>query len=243
MNIAIVTARGGSSRLAGKHTMRVGPKQYRLIEYPLRAALDAGRVDAVYLATDSAELGDIAQGLGARLLRLPPGLCGDGGTQAASLCWAVGKLDVDSQSPIKNIVTLLGNTVMIEPEDIDLALDTLDMRPEATSVMSVWQAEDDHPMRAMELSYDGFLAPYNPASTSDVSNVQTYSPAYYHDQGLWAFRKECAYEQSGPPPWTWCGKRCLALTRPWFVGRDVDVKADLEIAEWYLQRKETGNGR
>lgn len=234
MNVAIVTARADSQRLPGKHMRLVGGR--RLIEWPLRAALDAQQVDEVYLATDSATISEAAIDLGARCLQLPPGLCGNQGTQAASLCWAVGTLDVQLQSPrrLENVVALLGNTVMVSAADVDAALSMLRLHPEADSVMSVWRAEDDHPNRALARGADGFLVNYQGLNERS-SNVQGYSEAYYQDQGVWAFRKENAYLSDGPSPWWWMGRKCLPLEREWWVGRDVDVEADVAMAELWLQ--------
>ncbi|MDH3746350.1 MAG: hypothetical protein OES47_14725, partial [Acidobacteriota bacterium] len=102
------------------------------------------------------------------------------------------------------------------------------------SVMTVWEAADDHPLRALEIQ-DGLLRPYG--GDRDVSTErQSYPPAYYYDQGVWAFRKECVDRRDGPNPWWWMGRRCHPIVRTWVTGRDVHTRFDLAIAEWWLSR-------
>jgi len=237
MNIAVITARGGSTRCPGKHTAVIGGK--KLIEWPLDAALNAKTIGwrNVWLATDDVELIGIADRKGAQVLQLTPGLCSDTASQADALRWAVTTLDGQLRE-VENVVGLLGNTAMIDSTAIDDALTLLDLRPEIDSVMTVWKAEDDHPFRAMKVNEEGFLRSVL-ADAPEISNVQVYPDVFYHDQGLWAFRKDCIYAQEGPPPWTWCGRKCVPIVRPWCVGRDVDVAADLGVQEDWLRRMQS----
>jgi len=231
MNAAVITARAGSKRLADKHTRRIH-KRY-LIEYPLIAAARAARVDRVFLATDSGRLMDIGDTHGAEPLRLPPELTTDTATQAQALDWAVRRIYTEYGADI--YTALLGNTVMIHSAAIDESLTVLADRPEVDSVMTVWQAEDDHPYRALVLDDQGYLTNLLPDSP-DSSNVQRYPTVYYHDQGLWTFRKETLFARQGPPPWTWVGRRCVPIVRPWWAGRDIDVPFDLDIARYWVNR-------
>lgn len=236
MNVAIITARAGSKRIPDKNVMPIRGRP--LITYPIRAALDAKRIDRTYVATDGDLIADIAKRLGCRIIRLPAELTTDVAQQGDSLRFAVKYVDTPRETPdgdLKNVVALLGNTVMVDGTLIDVALEILDSEPDFDSVMSVWPAEDDHPMRAFKLDAQGYLQPYDgPRAVS--TNSQTYPRAYFHDQGLWAFRRRCAYILGTLSPWTWMGSRCAAIVRPWIAGRDVDEPLDVEIAEWWLDR-------
>ena len=48
-------------------------------------------------------------------------------------------------------MVLLGNTVMIDSEIIDKCLEELKNDQSLDSVMTVWEAADDHPYRALEI--------------------------------------------------------------------------------------------
>lgn len=234
---AVVTARGGSKRLPNKHAADVGGKP--LLSYPVRAAVSAQSVDIAVLATDDDDLADIARDHGARIVySLPPAHCADDSTQAEALAWTVSRLDPDLPG-VEIVVCLLGNTVMVDADLIDRAVGVLDATLEATSVLSVWRAEDDHPNRALVIE-DGWLVARE--ASPAYSDTGRYDPVYYHDQGVWVCRKENFYRLDGPRPWTWAGPRPRALVRPWWAGRDVDDAFDLALARAWaagLYREET----
>jgi len=141
------------------------------------------------------------------------------------------------EEDLENVVLLLGNTVMIDGELIDAALDILHSRPDLDSVMTVWEAADDHPLRSLEI-VDGLLRPYGGTNRQVSTERQSYPKAYYYDQGIWAFRKECVQRRDGPNPWWWMGKRCLPIVRPWVAGRDIHTFLDMAISEWWLQNED-----
>ena len=118
---------------------------------------------------------------------------------------------------------------------IDQSLEHLDARPDLDSVMSVWEAADDHPLRALAIE-DGLLRSYEERDPEISTNRQSYPRAYYYDQGVWTFRKQCVGERAGPAPWWWMGRRCLPIVRTWVTGRDVHTLQDAAIAAWWLSR-------
>lgn len=61
--LAIIPARGGSRRIPRKNVRRFCGKP--IIEYSIRAAIDAGGFDEVMVSTDDAEIAEIARGAGA----------------------------------------------------------------------------------------------------------------------------------------------------------------------------------
>jgi N-acylneuraminate cytidylyltransferase len=128
------------------------------------------------------------------------------------------------------VVLLLGNTVMIDGELIDRGLQIVEERADLDSVITVWQAADDHPLRSPQIK-DGLLQPHGDEDRQVSTERQSYPEAYYYDQGIWAFRKECVQRRDGPNPWWWMGKRCYAIVRNWVTGRDIHTMLDVSIAE------------
>lgn len=63
MNIAIIPARGGSKRIPGKNSRNFLGKP--LIAYSIETALRSGLFDKVIVSTDSSEIKDISESLGA----------------------------------------------------------------------------------------------------------------------------------------------------------------------------------
>lgn len=233
MNIAIITARAGSKSIKNKNVYPVHGKP--MIAYPIEAAQAARRIEKVYVSTDGDEIARVAEKLGCEIIRRPEALAGDHVNHGDVIKHAVESVDTPR---LRNVVVLLGNTVMIDAELIDEGLRLLDERPDIDSVMSVWEAADDHPMRALEI-HDGVLRPYGDPNRSVSTERQSYPPAYYYDQGIWAFRKECVQKREGPNPWWWMGKRSLPIIRPWVTGRDIHSHLDIELAAWWLERAKT----
>jgi len=134
---------------------------------------------------------------------------------------------------LKNVVLLLGNTVMLDGELIDSSLEILETRTDLDSVMTVWEAADDHPLRSLQIK-DGLIKPYGDENRQVSTERQSYPKAYYYDQGIWAFRKACVQYRGGPNPWWWMGERCYPIVRNWVTGRDIHTLLDVSIAEWWL---------
>ncbi|MCI0344356.1 MAG: NTP transferase domain-containing protein, partial [Chloroflexi bacterium] len=232
MNAAIVTARAGSKSIQDKNVLPVRGRP--LVAYPVQAALDAARVGAVYVSTDGDSIAEAAAALGATVIWRPAELSGDHVNHGEVIRHAVGWVDARS-AELANVVLLLGNTVMVDGELIDSCLALLDERPDLDSAMTVWEAADDHPLRALEIA-DGLLRPYGDPERRVSTERQSYPRAYYYDQGVWAFRKDCVERRDGPNPWWWMGKRCAPIVRNWVTGRDVHTPLDLAFSETWLER-------
>lgn len=239
MNAAIVTARKGSKSIRDKNVYEVAGQP--LIAFPIQAALDALQVDRVYVSTDGEAIAEASRALGCEIILRPEELAGDHVNHGDVIEHAVKYVD-DRSDELENVVLLLGNTVMIDGELIDEALGMLEARPDLDSVMSVWEAADDHPLRALEI-HQGILRPYGGVDRDVSTERQTYAPAYYYDQGVWVFRKACVERRDGPNPWWWMGKRSAPIIRSWVTGRDVHTHLDLEIAEWWLSSTGVAPGR
>ncbi|MBI5849142.1 MAG: acylneuraminate cytidylyltransferase family protein [Nitrospirae bacterium] len=230
MNIAIITARAGSKSILDKNVYPVGGQP--LIAYPIHAALDAKQIGAVYISTDGEKIATVSRELGCHIIDRPEELCGDHVNHGDVIKHAVEYVD-GRVKDLKNVVLLLGNTVMIDGELIDQALDILETHSDLDSVMTVWQAADDHPLRALEIC-EGLVRPYGGSERQASTERQSYPKAYYYDQGIWAFRKECVQRHEGPNPWWWMGKRCYPIVRNWMAGRDIHSYLDVCLAEWWL---------
>jgi CMP-N-acetylneuraminic acid synthetase len=238
MNAAIVTARRGSKSIRDKNVYEVAGRP--LIAYPIQAALDAEKVDRVYVSTDGEAIAEAASGLGCAIIWRPEELGGDRVNHGDVIKHAVEYVD-EREQELQNVVLLLGNTVMVDGALIDQALRMLDEQPDLDSVMTVWEAADDHPLRALEI-HEGTLRPYGNTDRQASTDRQTYSSAYYYDQGVWAFRKQCVERRDGPNPWWWMGKRSAPIVRNWVTGRDVHTHLDVSLAEWWLQHHSKPTG-
>lgn len=233
MNVAIITARTGSKSIAEKNVHKVRGKP--LVSYPIQAALDATRIKRIYVSTDGEAIAGVGRSMGCKIIWRPKELCGDHVNHGDVIKHAVEVVDKKEKN-LKNIVLLLGNTVMIDGQLIDEAISILENRPDLDSVMTVWDAADDHPLRSLEI-VNGLLRPYDDPNRQVSTERQSYPKAYYYDQGIWAFRKECVHRRDGPNPWWWMGKHCQPIIRTWVTGRDIHTLLDVSISEWWLENE------
>jgi len=234
MNAAIITARGGSCSLSNKNLWPILGEA--ILSRIIRTAQAADLVSAVYVDTDGKEIAKCASRWGSQILDRPEYLAEGTGNHGEVIQKAVRVVNARQRGHLENVVILLGNSCMYGPELIDEALATLQARPDLTGVMSVWQAADDHPLRAMEMDQEGILLPWRDPHRDVPNNRQAYLPAFFYDQGVWAFRKECVEKHDGPSPWWWMGNKVGAIVRPWIGGRDIHNLLDVAVTEWWVGR-------
>jgi len=235
MNVAIVTARAGSKSIIDKNVLPVVGQP--LVQYPIKAAQAAKRISEVWVSTDGEAIATASREAGAKLIPRPDELGGDAVNHGIVIKHAVEYVD-QRVNNLQNIVLLLGNTVYIDGEIIDTALELLDQRADLDSVMTVWEAADDHPYRALQIRSDGLVETFGGPRTVSTER-QSYPKAYYYDQGVWAFRKQTVQAHDGPNPWWWMGKRVHPIVRPWVTGRDVHGPIDVFFSEQWVKHPAT----
>lgn len=235
MNVAIITARKGSKSIPSKNVHEVAGQA--VVRYPIDAARNANRIDAVYISTNGEEIADLGRTANCEIIWRPRHLWGDDVNHGDVIKHAVEETD-EREGDLKNVVLLLGNLTMIDGELIDLALNVLNEEPELDSTMTVWCAADDHPQRALEINEDGYLRPHGDADREASTDRHSYTPAYFYDQGVWAFRKDTVQHRDGPSPWWWMGENCQPIIRTWTTGRDIHSAFDIAIHEWYERNRE-----
>lgn len=231
MNVAIITARAGSKSIIDKNVFNVAGKP--MVHYPIHAAQAASKIDMVFVSTDGEAIANASKDAGATIIPRPDSLGGDTINHGDVIKHAVEWVD-ERYDNLENVVLLLGNTVYIDGNIIDKCLTKLDDEKDLDSCMTVWEAQDDHPLRAMEIGEDGLLSPWGDKNRKVSTERQSYKKAYYYDQGVWAFRKYTVQEQSGPNPWWWMGKNVAPIVRTWVTGRDVHTHFDIGISEWWV---------
>jgi len=230
MNVSIITARGGSQSIINKNVYEVAG--IPLIGHVIKASSDAKLINRIYISTDCPIITQYGQKNGCIIINRPEELRGGHVNHGDVIRHAVEYVD-KYENGLKNVVVLLGNTVMVDGQLIDEAFQILENNNDIDSVMTLWEAADDHPLRALEIQ-DGFIVPYGGLDRQVSTERQSYPKAYYYDQGIWAFHKECVQKREGPNPWWWMGKRCYPIVRNWITGRDIHTILDVSIAEWWL---------
>lgn len=227
-NAIIITAKGGNQSIGNKNIVPILGKP--LVEYPIAASKNCTTSENIYLSTENSHIKKIATQHNIHIIDRPALLATEKSEHKDVIKHAVEY--ITSINPeIENFVVLLGNTVMTTSGLIDKAFSMLH-EEDCDSVVSAWKAQDDHPYRALRLSEEGYVTPFLNVDCS--SNRQSYPDVFFYDQGVWAFKKQCALLMEGPKPWVWLGKKCKMIERLWVTGRDVHSWIDLSASSWYL---------
>ncbi|MDB4265246.1 NTP transferase domain-containing protein [bacterium] len=227
-NAVIITAKGGNTTVQNKNIIPICGTPIML--FPVRAARLAALAEGVFVSTEDPTIKSIAQKEGVEIIDRPQFLSEPTSQHKDVIKHAVEVLR-EKHPELKNVVVLLGNTVMVTSGLIDRSFRMLEA-DDCDSVVSVWKAQDDHPYRALTQSEGGYLENFHNKEVS--SNRQSYPDVYFYDQGVWAFEADCALKQEGPSPWLWLGKQCRMIERPWVTGRDVHSWIDISASAWYL---------
>jgi CMP-N-acetylneuraminic acid synthetase len=230
---AIITARSGSQSIPQKNILEIAGKP--MLEYPIQASKDADLIDEVFVSTDGDDIARVAKESGANVLRRPNNLSGDV-AHGDVIKHSVQTVDERFNGDLTTAVVLLGNSVMIDGELIDLTVETV-QTTDADSAMTVWCAEDDHPQRAMKLNENGYLTYYDGEYNAENTNRQNYDDIYFYDNGPWALEPGCVEARNGPGPWWWMGENCVPVEREWVTGRDIHDYFDVEFQEFYVKNR------
>jgi len=88
--IAIIPARGGSKGVPGKNVAPVGG--IPLVARAIRAALESGVIDTVYVSTDDADIAAVTEKWGGEVITRPAAIAGDTASSEAAVLHALAAL-------------------------------------------------------------------------------------------------------------------------------------------------------
>lgn len=237
MHIVLLTAKGNNQTLENKNVKVIGGKP--CMAWSIQAAQESEFIDGVFVTTEDEKIIDVALEYGAKIIERPNDLSQPLSNHGDVILHGAKKAADMVDGKIETVTILLGNTVMTQTEDIDKAIKTVLADEVVDSCMTVWKAQDDHPMRAMVVNEDGYLQSYLDVETPDT-NRQSYQEVFFYDQGPWTVRMESLLRsektKEGPGPWWWMGKNCKSIQRLWVTGRDTHTQFDVDIAEWWLHK-------
>jgi N-acylneuraminate cytidylyltransferase len=117
--VAVVPARAGSKGIPGKNLRAVAGRS--LVRRAVEAALGAATIDAVVVSTDGDAIAAEAAASGARVVRRPAELAGDGASSESALLHALDVLAADGEEP-EVVVFVQATSPFIDPVDLDTAV-------------------------------------------------------------------------------------------------------------------------
>ena len=236
----IILVRKGSTGFPGKNVYPVMGR--KLSAYTMLNAINAKRVDKVFISTDDPELIKLAKQLGLEIIERPDYLC----TKEAlgEDAFVHGYEEIVRRNPnqkIDKVVLLFCNAPTFTPEMINKGIEILDQKPEVDSAVTVSQMNWYSPVRARKINNEGLLNPYipfdaYPDSMSITINCDrnTQIPCYFADVAVSVVRdKNLKNINDGLLPQKWMGEKIHPIAN--VGGLDIDEKWQLPLIEGWLR--------
>lgn len=235
-HIAIITAKGSNQSIPNKNLIKVDDHSF--LARQIMAAKESTKIQDVFVSTEDNLIKEEAQKYDAKIIQRPDYLAQPDSNHGDTILHAYIYIQ-QMYNIIETVTILLGNTIAVRGIDIDKNISLLAESPEATSCMTVWHAQDDHPFRAMQINEDGYLESYLKNSIPHT-NRQSYPPIYYYDQGPWTVKSSVLQKainnlRTGPACWWWMGDKCIPVIRNWVTGRDIHTELDVAFSRFFIK--------
>ena len=237
-NIALITAKGGNTSIENKNLIEIEGKSF--LAHQIDAAKKSRYIDNVFVSTECPLIKSEAIKYSAQIIDRPSELAQAFTNHGDAIIHGTMAAREALQEEISTVTILLGNTLMNTPDDIDRTIETLNSNTDADSCMTVWQAQDDHPYRAMRIDESGYLQSFLNVKSTDT-NRQSYPNVYFYDQGPWTVRYKALmnskFGETGPACWWWMGDKVIPIIRLWVTGKDVHTQLDVEMSRAWAKNK------
>jgi CMP-N-acetylneuraminic acid synthetase len=237
-NIVLITAKGGNTSIKNKNLLEMEGKTF--LGWQLSYANDAKLVDEVFVSTEDDLIKKEAIRYGAKIIDRPSEYSQPKTNHGDAILHGAKAAREMLGEDIGTVTILLGNTLMNSAGDIDATIEAVNKNPEADACMTVWQAQDDHPYRAMTIGEDGYLKSFLDMKNIDT-NRQSYPEVVFYDQGPWTVRYSSLIKSkhgvTGPACWWWMGDKVIPVVRLWVTGKDVHTMLDVEVSRAWIKNE------
>ncbi len=219
MNIAMITARGGSKRIPRKNIKEFCGKP--ILAYSVEAAVQSGIFDEVMISTEDEEIAEIAQQYGAKFpFRRSDKMAGDHAMTIDVMMEIVDEYKKRGVSP-ENVCCIYPTAPFITAEKLKRAWDFFETH-DAEAVIPVVKFSFP-PQRAFVIDGDYMKFKWN---EHELSRSQDLEP-YYHDAGQFYFLKTDAMVNQR----TLVPDKTVPLIMDEMEVQDIDNMEDWKIAE------------
>jgi CMP-N-acetylneuraminic acid synthetase len=221
--IAIIPARGGSTRIPRKNLAQLAGKP--LIAYTIQAALAARHIDGVFISTNDAEIAAVARDYQAKVIWRPDELCTATSPTEPAIQHAVDQIEQNQGHRVEIVILLQATSPLRGTKRIDQAVDLL-RQSGCDAVASV--VPDIHYYFLHELGPDSRLDlgfdPNHRLRTQDIPPKYRENGAVYAMTRSQIMDRECRM-----------GGDVRALVMDEYESIDVDTPLDLQLCETILQ--------
>ncbi len=215
--IAIIPARGGSKRLPRKNILPLGGEP--MLSYPVRAALESGVFDEVYVSSDDDDMNAVARQYGATTVDRPAETATDTAHELSAVNYLLDGLDSD---PV-HFCVIYPTAAFILPEDLTQSYDVLRTDEDCDVLMSV-SDYDIHPYKALVQDENGYWQMMFPKECKMRSQ---HYPKTVASNGTFYWFKTSSY-RADP---TYYPETLKTYVLPSERAIDIDTRADYEYAQ------------
>ena len=221
--IIIIPARGGSKRIENKNMIDVAGKP--LIVWSIEQALQAKKVDDVFVTTDDGKIAEISKKVGATVIERSKELSSDTAKSESALLHAVNYIENDLKMGFDKIVFLQATSPIRERNDIDEALKKFD-RDNLDSLFSCCRVEDRFVWEEHNGEYKSITYNYK-----ERRRRQDIKPKFLENGSIYVFKKIILKEMGNR-----LGGKIGIYEMPGWKSFQIDKKDDIGICEYYLKK-------
>ena len=218
---AIIPVRGGSKRLPGKNTRKIG--KYSLLERAIKLAQGCDRVDRILVSTDDPEMYRCAEtyGVAAPTIR-PADLADDSATTVSVVEHLIGQAAIDDGY----LLLLQASSPLRTIGDLNALLDRFENSADTDGIVSLCDHTGAHPEKLQKIC-DGRVMSYLGV---DSHRPEQSLPKVYALNGAFDLvdRGTFLREKSFIP------KRTIAYQMPFERSVNLDTQADWDILQAML---------
>jgi CMP-N,N'-diacetyllegionaminic acid synthase len=216
--IAIIPARGGSTRVPGKNLLPLAGRP--LLSHTIGHALASRHVGEVLVSTDDDEIAKLAESEGAEVIRRPAELSGDSSASEDALLHA---LDTRAKGDPDLVVFLQATSPARRPGDIDRAVEKLQAEG-ADSLFSACR-ENVHTW-----SVDGGELRSESYDWRSRKRTQEMQPRWRENGSIYVFRPSVLREGHNR-----LGGKIAIYEMDFWSSVDLDDANDAELLEWIIE--------
>lgn len=226
---AIITARGGSTRLPRKNVLSLCGKP--LIAHTIEAALASSYLDRVIVSTDDDEIAEVSLAFGAEVpFRRPPELATAEARSVGAILHAMDWLKQNENYEPEYIVLLQPTCPLRTAQHIDEAIE-LCLERDADSVVALCEPKH-HPYWLKVLDADGRIHPFMQVNRRKYHRKQELPSVYASNSSIYVVRSSVLWERQ-----EFYTDRSYAYLMDASVSLDIDDEWDFYFAELVLQSR------
>lgn len=228
--LGVIPARGGSRGVPRKNIRSLAGKP--LLTYVLTEALKSKLLTRVVVSSEDPEILSVAKRYGRPgvALKRPQYLARDTTPDVPVLRHALRAVEREEEIAYEYVMQIHATTPFVAASHIDEALGLLLSRPEADSVVSVYNVRGYHPLKLKRI-IEGRLHPYVAGyEERTTQRRQDLDHVYKRNAGLYASKRRVVMEEGRV-----FGDHCLAYLMPYEFSFEVDTPVDFLIVDFLMR--------